>query len=77
MPRRSTIAVRRSGIETFVPPGNARAIAISSEVASSRKAGRFRRAIRTVPLIGGRMAKFLILRIYGGIEEMGQGRTTK
>ena len=73
----STIAVRRSRIETFVPPGNARAMAIRSEVVSSRKAGRFRRAIRTVPLIGGRMARFLILTIYGRMGERGQGARAK
>ena len=54
---------------TFVPPGRARAMAIRSEVASARKSARFRRAIRTVPLTGGRTAKFLILTIYGLIGE--------
>ena len=64
--------MRRSAIRTFVPPGRACAIVISSSVLISWKMVRFSRAIRTLPLIGGSTAKFLILRIYGAIERKGQ-----
>jgi hypothetical protein len=61
--------VTRSGIWTFVPPGKERAEAIRSWVLISWKAVRLIREIRTLLLIGGNTATFLILRTYGGIEK--------
>jgi len=59
-------------MSTFVPPGKACAIASRSSVLMSWKAVRFSSAIRALLLIGGNTAKFLILRIYGGIERRRQ-----
>ena len=64
--------MRRFGMSTLVPPGKARAIAISSSVLMSWKVVRFSSAIRALLLIGGNTAKFRILRIYGTMERKRQ-----
>ena len=66
------MAVRRSGISTFVPPGTACAMAINSSVLISWKVARFSSAIRALLLIGGNTAKFRILRIYGATKRKRQ-----
>ena len=64
----------RSGQWTLVPPGRARAAAMSCSVGISLYAARLSSAARIVVLIGGSTARSLMIRNYEEATERGYAR---